>query len=52
MEWRGPRFWEAEVKYGAWNGGFPKASHWEMPNAHAASGVVAPDALSGSLRAL
>ena len=31
MEWRGPRFWEAGVKCGAWNGGFPKASQWGMP---------------------
>ena len=53
LEWKAEHATERSgVKCAAWNGGFPKASQWGMPNVHAASGVVAPDALSGLLRAL
>ena len=60
MEWRGPRFWEAGVEGGARNAtersevrslerGLPKSVAMGDVHVHAASGVVAPDALSGLL---
>lgn len=51
MEWQVTRFWEAGVKRGAWNGGFPKTPRRGDSLVYAASGVVAPEASSGPVRA-
>jgi len=56
MEWRGPRFWEAEMEDRARNGAerrevrsrkrrLPKSLALRDAHVHAASGVIAPDAL-------